>query len=44
MYLLATYASLLTLEYFRVSSLWGLMLVGALYGWITEGIIAMTVF
>ena len=44
MYLLATYASLLTLEYFRVSSFWGLILVGALYWWITEGIIAMTVF
>lgn len=26
MYLLATYALLLTLEYFRVSSLWGMIL------------------
>ncbi len=44
MYSMATYVALLAIEHFRVSGLPALIIVGALYGWIVEGIIAMTVF
>lgn len=44
MYGLAVYIMLCAIDYFRVSSLPAMILIGALYGWIVEGIIAMTVF
>ncbi len=44
MYMLATYCMLLGIQYFRISSLPGMVAAGALYGWITEGVIAMTIF
>ena len=43
MYGIATYIALYAIEYFRVRTFSAFMLIGALFGWITEGIIAMTV-
>lgn len=43
-YLVVTYVSFLAVQYFRVSSVWGLVLIGALYGWLIEGVYAMTLF
>lgn len=44
MYGLAVYIILCAIDYFTVSTLPAMVLMGALYGWIVEGIIAMTVF
>jgi hypothetical protein len=43
-YLVATYCVFLVLQYFRVNSVAGVLLGGAIFGWITEGIVAMTTF
>ncbi len=43
MYGIATYIALYAVEYFKVRTFWSCMLIGALYGWITEGIVAMTI-
>lgn len=43
-YFIATYGVCLLLKSYEVRSVWGLVLVGAIYGWITEGLVAMTFF
>lgn len=43
-YVVATYLAFLAAQYFRVSSVWGLVLIGALYGWLIEGIVGMTLY
>lgn len=43
-YLVATYCMFMVLQHFRVNTLAGVLLGGAVFGWITEGIVAMTVF
>lgn len=43
-YTIATYCVFLAMQYFRVSTVAGVFLLGALYGWLVEGVVAMTVF
>lgn len=43
-YSLFAYAMLAILSLFRVSGLWALLAAGAAYGWLLEGIYAMTLF
>lgn len=43
-YTIAVYCVFLAMQYFRVSTLAGVFLLGALYGWLVEGVVAMTVF
>lgn len=43
-YFIATYLVFLAVQYFKVSTLFEFVLMGALYGWLIEGIVAMTLF
>jgi len=43
-YSLFAYAMLAILSLFRVSGLWALLMAGAAFGWLLEGIYAMTLF
>jgi hypothetical protein len=44
LYSLFTYMTLAIITYFRVRTMWALFLAGAAFGWIVEGIYAMTFF
>jgi hypothetical protein len=39
-----SYFFLLALSYFRLRSIWGLFLAGALYGWLGEGVFVQTMY
>ena len=43
-YSLTGYLFLSTVALFRVRSFWGIFLAGALFGWLTEGVIVQTVY
>lgn len=43
-YTFFSYAMLIAIQYFNVSTIWGLVLAGALFGWWTEGIIIPVVY
>ncbi len=43
-YSLATYLFLMVVDRFRVNTLWSLFLAGALYGWLTEGVLVQTTY
>ncbi|MGF1504255.1 MAG: hypothetical protein ACFB51_03830, partial [Anaerolineae bacterium] len=43
-YMLPAYVLLLALAHFRVGTLWGLFLAGALFGWATEGLFVPIVY
>lgn len=38
------YIALACIDYFRVRSVWALFLLAALYGWLIEGLVSLTVF
>lgn len=44
LYSFLAYVVLVSVRSFRVRSLWALFLVGALFGWLAEGVVAMTMF
>ncbi len=43
-YSTVTYVFLAVVAHFRVNTLWSLFLAGALYGWLTEGVLVATVY
>ncbi|TVR18375.1 MAG: hypothetical protein EA396_15205 [Anaerolineaceae bacterium] len=43
-YSFATFLALIALHYYRARTVWVIFLCGALYGWITEGIIVQTMY
>ncbi|MCF6277199.1 MAG: hypothetical protein L3J16_00395 [Anaerolineales bacterium] len=43
-YSLATYIFLIVVSRFRANTLWSLFLAGAVYGWLTEGVVVQTVY
>ena len=43
-YSLAGYVFLAAVQYFHVRDLWSLFLCGALFGWLTEGVIVQTMY
>lgn len=43
-YSLIGYLFLSAIAYFRVRSFWGIFLAGALFGWLTEGVLVQTVY
>jgi len=43
-YTLVTYIFLAAVAHFRVNSVWSLFLAGALYGWLTEGVLVQTLY
>ena len=43
-YSLATYIFLIVIDHFRINTIWSLFLAGALYGWLTEGVLVQTVY
>ncbi len=43
-YALATYVTLAVTAHFHVNTLWSLFLAGALYGWLTEGVLVQTTY
>jgi hypothetical protein len=43
-YIVATYLVFLAIQYFKVSTFFEFVLMGALYGWLVEGVVAMTLF
>ena len=44
LYSYSAYLTLIVIEYFRVRAWWAVFLAGAFFGWLTEGVIAMTLF
>ena len=44
LYSFNAYLTLMVIEYFRVRAWWAVFLAGAFFGWLTEGIFAMTLF
>jgi hypothetical protein len=43
-YSIFAYITLILIEQFRVSTLWAIFIVGAAFGWLDEGVVAMTFF
>ena len=43
-YFMAAWFFLLTIDYFKINTIWGLFLAGAYYGWILEGIFRQTMY
>lgn len=43
-YTIAAYICLILIQEFRVRSVWAMFLVGAFFGWLIEGVFAMTLF
>lgn len=44
LYSFSAYLTLIIIEYFRVRAWWAVFLAGAFLGWLTEGVVAMTLF
>jgi len=44
LYSYSAYLTLIVIEHFRVRAWWAVFLAGAFFGWLTEGVIAMTLF
>lgn len=44
LYSYLAYLTLIVIEYFRVRTWWAVFLAGAFYGWLLEGVFAMTLF
>lgn len=44
LYSFAAYATLIVIEYFKVRTWWSLFLAATFFGWLTEGVFAMTLF
>lgn len=44
MYAFATFLFLTAARYFRVQNIWSVFLVGALYGWLVEGVLVQTMY
>lgn len=44
LYSLLGYLTLAAIRHFRLADGWDVMLAGAVFGWLTEGVVAMTVF
>lgn len=44
LYSFSAYLTLIVIEYFRVRTKWAVFLAGAFFGWLTEGVFAMTLF
>ena len=44
LYTLIAYLALALIAHFQVNTLWSLFLVGALYGWLTEGVVVATLY
>ncbi|MEO8611794.1 MAG: hypothetical protein ABI690_28100 [Chloroflexota bacterium] len=43
-YAVATFLFLTAASYFRVQNIWAVFLVGAVYGWLVEGVLAQTLY
>ena len=43
-YSFAAYATLIIIEYFKIRTWWSVFLAAAFFGWLTEGVVAMTFF
>lgn len=44
LYSFTAYATLIVIEYFKIRTWWSVFLSGAFLGWLTEGVVAMTMF
>lgn len=44
LYSFAAYATLIVVDYFKVKTLWSAFLAAAFFGWLIEGVVAMTFF
>lgn len=44
LYSFSAYLTLIVIEYFRVRRWWAVFLAGTFFGWLTEGVFAMTLF
>lgn len=43
-YTVTAYAGLIAIRWYRVRTIWAVFLIGALFGWLIEGVFAMTLF